>query len=143
VWLTEINLVDDIVIAIGDTQHQLLEIVMKRKRRNAAQKERSKKLVKVRRAWEESGYEAVIKQFRNNEDIFGRNMMQGLEADIIECLMELDDEMLDDYEMPNDRIRSIVLENVVRSTEQLGARGRILGESSVRAWEEFDKLDIF
>jgi hypothetical protein len=115
VWLTEINLVNDIVIAIGDTQHQLLEIVMKRKRRNAAQKERSKKLVKVRRAWEESGYEAVIKQFRNNEDIFGRNMMQGLEADIIECLMELDDEMLDDYEMPNDRIRSIVLENVVRS----------------------------
>ncbi len=108
-----------------------------------AKKERLKKSITVRRAWEESGYEAVIKHFRDNQDKFGRNMMQGLEADIIEGLMELDDETLDDYEMLADGIRSIVLENLVRSTEMLGVPGRVLNESIDRAWKEFDKLDIF
>jgi hypothetical protein len=35
----------------------------------AARKERFKKFVKVRRAWEQSGCEAVIKHFRDNKDL--------------------------------------------------------------------------
>jgi hypothetical protein len=119
------------------------DMIMKSRLPQTAKEDRPKKSVMVRRAWDESGYEAVIKHFRDNRDKFGRNMMQALEAAIIEGLMELDDGTLDDYEMLANGIRSIVLENLVRSTEVLGVPGRVFDESIDRAWKEFDELDIF
>jgi len=42
---------------------------MKTKLAQAARDERLKKSIRVRRAWEQSGYEAVIKHFRDNKNL--------------------------------------------------------------------------
>jgi hypothetical protein len=105
-----------------------------------AKKERLKKSVKVRRAWKESGYEAVIKHFRDNKDLefVGHAVfaLLRLETQIIEDLMDFDDEMLDEDE----EIGSCVLKNLAEWTEQLGIMEKMLKASSDRAWKEFEKV---
>jgi hypothetical protein len=107
----------------------------------AQQKERSKKLVKVTKAWNESSYEVVVKHFRDNRDLkfVGRMVLalQDLGTQIIEKLVDLDDEVTDDS------IRSCVLEKLVRWDEYLWTMARMLEASSHLAWEEFDKIDSF
>jgi hypothetical protein len=123
-------------------QHQQWEIlvpIINVELTQVEQKERSKKLVKVKRAWRESRYGAVIKHFRDNKDLeFVGNMvfaLRRLETTIIEELLDLDGEVTDDG------IRSCVLENVARWSEHLGIMARKLTVSGDRAWEEFDKID--
>jgi hypothetical protein len=103
------------------------------------QRERSKKSVKVKRAWKESGYGAVIKHFCDNKDLeFVGNMVFALlrlETTIIEELLDLDGEVT------NDDVRSCVLENVARWNEHLGIMARKLKVSGDLAWKEFDKID--
>jgi hypothetical protein len=112
-------------------------MIMKTILTQTAKKERLKKSVKSRRAWKESGYEAVIKHFRDNKDLeyVGHAVfaLLRLEAQIIEDLMDSDDEMLDED------IRSCVLTNLAEWTERLGRMEKILKASSDRAWD--DKID--
>jgi hypothetical protein len=114
---------------------------MKTKLTQAARKERFKKSVKVRRAWEQSGYEAVIKHFRDNKDLefigFAVIALRRVESQIIEDLMELDEEVLDE------EIGSCVLKHLAEWTEHLGIMAKMLKESSDRAWEELEKIDSF
>jgi hypothetical protein len=103
------------------------------------QKERSKKIVKVKKVWEEAGYEEVIKHFRDNQDLrFVERMvlaLRDLETQIIEDLADLD------YDVTDDDVRSCVLENLAQWDEHLGTMARMLVASSHLAWKEFDKID--
>src|ERR1700751_1223649 len=105
----------------------------------AEKKERSKKLVEVRRAWKESGYEAVTKHFRDDKDLefVGKMVvaLMRLETTVIEELLDVDGEVT------GDTVRSCVLENVAQWNEHLGIMARKLVVLGDRAWEEFDKID--
>jgi hypothetical protein len=112
---------------------------MKTKLAQAARDERLKKSIRVRRAWEQSGYEAVIKHFRDNKNLeFIGSMVIALrhvESQIINDLMELDEEVVDE------EIGSCVLGHLAQWTEHLGVMAKMLKESSDRAWEELEKID--
>jgi hypothetical protein len=107
-------------------------------RTQAEKRVRSKKRAKVERTWKESEYKAVLKHFTDNENLIfvGRmvSVLQRLEAQIIE-------ELLDCHEVTDDDVRSCVLENLVRWSEELGTMSRMLQGASELAWEEFEKID--
>jgi hypothetical protein len=111
---------------------------MKTKFTEAAREERVKKSIEVRRAWQRSGYEAVIKHFRDNKDLEFVNAaavaMRRLESSVISDLMELDDEVT------QDDIGSCVLTHLLKWSECIGIMARMLKNSSDRAWEELDKV---
>ena len=105
----------------------------------AVQDARSKKLPKVKNIWKQSGYDTVIKRFRDSSDLkFIERMLlalRNLDAQIIKELVELDGEVT------GESVRDCVLENLVCWDEHLGVLARMLKASTKLAWEEFDKLD--
>jgi hypothetical protein len=105
----------------------------------AEKKKRSKKLPEVRRAWKESGFEAVTRHFRDDQNLkFVGKMVSALmhlETTIIDELLGIDGEVTEED------ISSCVFENVMRwNEEHLRAMARMLIASGDRALEVFDQI---